>query len=467
MKFIDRREEMKRLERLTERGAAGTVVVWGRRRLGKSRLLTEWCARHGGAYWVADESASAIQREYLAAELESVLPGFSSVEYPDWTVFLDRLSREARQARWRGPLILDEFPYLVASAPELPSVLQRWIDREKRENGLLVAISGSSQRMMQSSVLNSSAPLYGRADEILKLEPILAGYTREAVGLRDPVSLLDYYTCWGGVPRYWELSAPFGRNWEDAVDDLVLSPLGVLHEEVERLLRQEMPSAIPLRPILDAIGLGAHRSSEIAGRLQTSATSITGPLRQLQALAYVRREVPFGQSEKRSKKSVYKLADPFLRLWFRAVAPHRGALSGASKAVRRKLLRNVWPQLRAEAWEELCRQAVPGLAANGRDWLPAGRSWASGGGEWDVVSTSLDGDVMLLGECKSLNKKANKSAVSRIVADVMAKDAPVLRRADSKSKEYWVFLPDLAATKPSLPSNVRLIDGGMVFDALR
>ena len=162
MEFIDRREEIARLERLAARGAAGMAVVWGRRRLGKSRLLTEWCGRHGGAYWVADESASAIQRRYLAAELESVLPGFSSVEYPDWAVLLDRLSKEARQVRWRGPLVLDEFPYLAASAPELPSVLQRWIDREKREGGLLLAISGSSQRMMQSSVLDSSAPLCPR-----------------------------------------------------------------------------------------------------------------------------------------------------------------------------------------------------------------------------------------------------------------------------------------------------------------
>lgn len=95
----------------------------------------------------------------------------------------------------------------------------------------------------------------------------------------------------------------------NAVNDLVLSPLGVLHDEIERLLRQEMPSAIPLRPILDAIGLGANKSSEIAGRLQVPATSITRSLKQLQELGYIWREVAYGESEKRSKKSLYKLAD--------------------------------------------------------------------------------------------------------------------------------------------------------------
>jgi AAA+ ATPase superfamily predicted ATPase len=110
--------------------------------------------------------------------------------------------------------------------------------------------------------------------------------------------------------------------------------IGVLHDEINRLLREEMPSAIPLRPILDAIGLGAHRSAEIAGRLQTSATSLTRSLKQLQELGYVRREVPYGQNEKSSKKAIYKLADPFLRLWFRVVASHRGSLQAASKTAR-------------------------------------------------------------------------------------------------------------------------------------
>jgi AAA+ ATPase superfamily predicted ATPase len=464
MKFIDREEEMGRLDRVAAGSDAALVVVWGRRRLGKSRLLTEWCRKHGGTYWVADESAAAIQRRYLAEEMDAVFPGFSSVVYPDWTALFTRLSSEASQRGWHGPLVLDEFPYLVAVAPELPSILQRWVDREKRTGGVVLALSGSSQRMMMSHVLNSDAPLYGRADEILKIEPLRPGYIGEALPRLTPQAALDFYACWGGVPRYWELAHPFGADHTAAVDELVLSPLGVLHDEIERLLRQEMPSAIPLRPIMDAIGLGAHRSSEIAGRLQTAATSITRSIQQLQSLGYVRREVPFGLNEKRSKKAVYKLSDPFLRLWFNVVASHRGGLQSASKAGRRKLLSRVWPQLRAEAWEEICRDSVPFLRPLNRDWCRAGRYWA--GHEWDLVSTSLEGDTLLLGECKSLSRPARPADINKIVAQLMGKGLPPLKDAEKLSKVYLIFVPAVESPAPSLPPNVHVVEGKQVFSAL-
>ena len=467
MKFIDRKEEMSRLDRMISGGDAGMAVLWGRRRLGKSRLLTEWCGKHAGTYWVADESAAAIQRRYLATELEVVFPGISLVDYPDWKILLDRVSQEAKLRSWRGPLVLDEFPYLVAQAPELPSVLQRWVDREKREGGIILVLSGSSQCMMQSSILNSSAPLYGRADEIIRLEPIMPGYIRSALSIRDPQLALDYYTCWGGVPRYWELSKSFDADQMNAVNDLVLSPLGVLHDEIERLLRQEMPSAIPLRPILDAIGLGANKSSEIAGRLQVPATSITRSLKQLQELGYIWREVAYGESEKRSKKSLYKLADPFLRLWFRVVAPHRGSLQSATKAGRLKFLIDIWPQLRAEAWEDLCRKAVPYLSSSDNEWLSAGRHWVSNGSEWDVVSTSPDASMLLLGECKSLSRDAGQADINKIIKTVMAKETPIFRGVKNMQKKYYIFIPAIASAENIvLPENVYLVDGKKLFDVL-
>ena len=458
---------MKRLERLISGGSAGLVVIWGRRRIGKSRLLTEWCRKCRGSYWVADESSAAIQRSYLAVELESLFPGISLVDYPDWSVFLDRISGEARAKKWHGPLVLDEFPYLVAQAPELPSVLQRWVDSEKMSGGITLVLSGSSQCMMQSSILDSSAPLYGRADEIIRLEPILPGYIKRDLLLSDASQALDFYACWGGVPRYWELAESFGTNQMEAVNDLVLSPLGVFHDEVERLLRQEMPSAVALRPILDAIGLGANKSSEIAGRLQVASTSIARPLKQLQDLGYIRREVSYGENEKKSKKSLYKLADPFLRLWFRVVAPHKGVLQTAGSKSRLRFLTNVWSQLRAEAWEDLCRRAIPSLHFADKDWWPAGRHWVSGGSEWDVVSHSLDSSMLLLGECKSLSRRAGQKDINKIIKIVLAKKNPLIRGNAEMQKKYLIFVPSIDADrKIVVPDNVHIIDGRQIFDVL-
>jgi len=467
MDFINRADEMNRLLQVVKRESPALVVLWGRRRLGKSRLLTEWCQQVNGTYWVADESGPAIQRRYLAEELGAVFPGFADVSYPDWTALLNRLSSEARQINWRGPLVLDEFPYLVSGAPELPSVLQKWVDRENRAGGIVLALSGSSQRMMLDSVLNASAPLYGRADECFKIEPLSPGYIGQAISISNPQSLLDFYTCWGGVARYWELAQPFHDRYRDALDERVLSPLGVLHDEVNRLLREEMPSAMPLRPIMDAIGLGAHRTSEIAARLQTPVTSLSRSLTQLQQLGYIRREIPYGENEKNSKKALYRLSDPFLRLWVTVVAPHRGILQTASKAVRVTWLDRNWSQLRAQAWEELCRMALPHVGLLNHEWQPAGRYWTANQNEWDIVCTSLDNDILLLGECKSLSRSATKTDIEKTIRVLMTKTIPDSIGNRRRQHEYVIFVPSLDKEPGPLPENIHVLDGQRVFDALK
>jgi uncharacterized protein len=467
MDFINRDREMAQLLRISNLKTPSLVVVWGRRRLGKSRLLSEWTQRVGGTYWVADESSAAIQRRYLSEELEPVLPGFSAVTYPDWHRLLNRLSVDARHAGWRGPLVLDEFPYMVAAAPELPSVLQRWIDREKLEGGIVLALAGSSQRMMMDSVLRADAPLYGRADAMFRLEPLSPGHIAAAIHRSEPQAVLDFYTCWGGVPRYWELAAPYEDRYRDALDQLVLSPLGVLHDEINRLLHLELPSAIALRPILDSIGLGAHRMSEVASRLETPATSLSRGLSKLVELGYITRDVPFGENEKRGKRALYRLSDPFLRVWFWMVAPHRGALQTGSPSTRANILDAAWPGLRAEAWEELCRTALPHLRLFGREWKPALRYWRGNESEWDVVSTSLDGKYVVLGECKSLDRPAGIADMDAIIRTVRSKTVPVGIGSHTARREFVIFVPELQNGVSIDVAGISVIDGKRVFDAMR
>ena len=117
-----RRLELKeqQRERLAESAEGGLAVIWGRRRVGKTRLLLEWCRPRQGLYTVADQSAEPVQRRVLAQAAASVLPGFDEVEYPDWRALLRALARAAEAQGWRGPLVLDELPYLVAASPSLP-----------------------------------------------------------------------------------------------------------------------------------------------------------------------------------------------------------------------------------------------------------------------------------------------------------------------------------------------------------
>ena len=451
MKFLDRGEELSRLDRLARRSGGGLAVVYGRRRVGKTRLLLQWCDRHDGLYTVADQSSADIQRRYFARVVARRLSGFADVDYPDWRSLLVRLSAEAHASRWRGPIVFDELPYLVLSSPEIPSILQHWVDHEARHAGLVVAVAGSSQRMMQGLALSADAPLYGRARELLELAPLDAVYLAAALGTRRVGDLIEHYAAWGGIPRYWELAAEEGGTPVQRIERLVLDPLGPLHREPDRLLLEEVPSAVEVRPLLDAIGGGAHRVSEIAGRVGRPATSMSRPLDRLVGMGLVRREVPFGESEKKSRRSLYKIGDPFFRLWFRVVAPNRATLAAGTSRTRLDLLAGLWPALMASAWEELCRWRIPrqrrsaALARSG-PWGPAGRWWKGGMAEWDIVAASMDGKKLLLGEAKWSAKPYTTRSLATEVRALVAKPIPDL---PAKYKRLQVvralFVPDIVA----------------------
>jgi AAA+ ATPase superfamily predicted ATPase len=470
LEFLDRDEELRRLERLTRSG--GLAVVWGRRRIGKSRLLLEWSKQHGGLYTVADQSAAPIQRRYFAVSLAEKFPGFEQVQYPDWRSLLERVSAEAMHQRWRGPLIVDEFPYLAATSPELPSVFQVWVDREAKKASLAVALAGSSQRMMQGLVMGATEPLYGRATEAFHLQPLLAGYLSRALGLALARDVILAYTAWGGVPRYWELMSESGLPLDRAVDHLVLNPLGSLHEEPERLLLEELPPAVALRPILDAIGLGAHRVSEIAARIGEPATSLSRPLQRLLELGLIQREIPFGAASASAKRSLYKIADPFCRMWFRVVAPNRGFLAAAPARSREKLWRKTRPALVSSAWEELCRQWVSlGAARHSAfrdtgDWEPGRRFWHGEGPEWDVVSQTIDERCILLGEVKWSERPVDLPKLRALAKTLLTKGTPPVKGLREKHLFHVVFVPEVTHNAPAEVGGVHVVTGEQVLNEM-
>ena len=403
MKFLDRNDEMRRLDSAL-RGGGAFAVIWGRRRVGKSRLLIEWCRRHDGLYTVADRSAPAVQRRYLAAAVAERFPGFDDVEYPDWRAFLSRLAAEATAANWPGPFVLDELPYLAAADPAIVGALQNWLDAPGHR--LTLVTSGSSVRMMHGTILDGGSPLYGRAAQAFALRPLAAGYLGDVFPRASPSNLIRAYAAWGGMPRYWELAEPFGVDIAAAVDALVLDPAAPLHDEPNRLLQAEMPPAMALRPLLDVIGNGAHRVSEIAGRLGRPASSLAGPIASLVEMGLVRREIPFGSNPRSGKRSLYRIADPFLRLWFRVVAPNRAALADAPRETRLFYWRKHRAALEGEAWEELCRMSTATLhraetPLRGYGPFESGqRYWRGGEPELDVLARSVDGRRLLVGEAK-------------------------------------------------------------------
>lgn len=430
MEFIGRDSEIRRLNR----GLARTdsfSVIWGRRRVGKSRLLIEWCRHCNGLYTVAENTAPEVQRRYLASAVAERFPGFADIEYPSWRALLARLSVEADQLGWPGPFVVDELPHLIAADPGFPSQFQNWLDQPGRN--LCVAVSGSSQSMMHRAVLDASSPLFGRAAESFALRPLRAGFLADAFEFRQISGLVGIYALWGGMPRYWEMAAPFGGDLDEAVDALVLDPSGPLHREPERLLGEEIPPATSLRPLLDVVGAGACRLSEIAGRLGRPTTSLARPIATLMEMGFVRRELPFGSDPRSGKRSLYRIDDPFLRMWFRVVAPQRAALTVSPPESRLRHWHRYKRELEGGAWEELCSAAVPRLHKSDHPlarlgpFEPAQRFWHGSAPQRDIVARSVDGSRVLVGEAKpSLDPKN----AGRLLAGLASASLPGVRDCD-------------------------------------
>ncbi|MFZ1986940.1 MAG: ATP-binding protein [Desulfatitalea sp.] len=398
--FLDRENERLRLAKAFSSAEGTFCCLYGRRRCGKSRLLQESLPKRRSVYFMADEREPNIQRSALAATIARYLPGFDAVRYPDWDSLFARWWREAPMGT---VLALDEFPYLVKSSPELPSVLQRWVD-ENRSRPIHLIIAGSSQRMMMGLVLDANAPLYGRAREIIPVRPLGAGWIGNALQLNREVDLLDAYAFWGGVPRYWELANDSGGGWE-SIRRLVLDPLGVLHNEPNRLLLDDLKETTQAASILALIGQGCHRISEIGARLGKPATSLARPIQRLIELGLVRREQPFGASHMAGKKTLYRLDDPFLGFWFRYVEPNRSRLESGAVASVLKEIQQDFSLHRGQIWEALVRQSIPLLQIEGKEWMPAHRWWGAGTDkiqlEIDLLSESTDRQWLLIGEVKS------------------------------------------------------------------
>src|SRR5215212_2279289 len=308
--FLDRHEEAARFRRLIDRSEGQLGVVYGRRRCGKSRLLREILPPGRSVYYVGDDREASLQRASLATEIGRLLPGFERVTYPGWDALLARWWQEARPGT---VLALDEFPSLVAVAQELPSLLQKYLDREA-ERGIHLLLSGSSQRMMQGLVLDRTAPLFGRATEMLKTSRLPPGWIAEALHLDAPERAVESYAVWGGTPRYWELAGDH-PDLRSALRSLVLSPLGVLSEEPARLLLDDMRDTTQAASILSLIGQGCHRISEIAARLGKPVTTLSRPIQRLQEMDLITREQPFAEESRGGKRTLYKISDPFLRFW--------------------------------------------------------------------------------------------------------------------------------------------------------
>jgi len=192
MDFVNRSNEINRIEQLRLRDESALLILYGRRRIGKTRLLQR-ITNANDIYFIADQSETPLQIRAFATAVSKQVPGFSRATYPDWESFFMTLSERLKK---RVTLIIDEFPYLVKNSPELPSVIQKLFDN-REELSFHLFLCGSSQQMMQKLVLDSAAPLYGRANETIKLMPMNVYWLKQALHCSG-TEAIEEYSLWGG-----------------------------------------------------------------------------------------------------------------------------------------------------------------------------------------------------------------------------------------------------------------------------
>ena len=415
MKFVDRIGETARLRDALSREKSSLVVVYGRRRLGKSTLIKRVLSDRD-VYFIADRSEGQHQRTLLAKVIAQVFSDFDKLTYPDWESMFRAVNYRADK---RFTLCLDEFPYLVEQSPELPSVLQKIVDEKQLKYNLVLC--GSSQNMMYGLFLDSTAPLYGRADEIMRLAPIRLPYIQEALGL-DATAAIEEYSVWGGVPRYWELRES-RSSLDDAMWHNILSGNGALFEEPIKLFQDDVKDIVKTSTIMSYIGTGANRLSEIAGRCDEPATNLSRPLKKLIDLGFLEKDIPFGIDEKNAKKSLYKIADPFMAFYYQFVVPNRSFIELNRRLPIDQALNTHFSEYVSMQWEKMCRDAVTGNLVNGVVYGKAKRWWGSVLNEakkaeqveFDVVAESIDKKYILVGECKWTTQENGKQLTAELL----------------------------------------------------
>ena len=397
MDFLNRKDEIARLNRTFGTNQSKLAVVYGRRRLGKTRLLQQ-VLKKDDIYFIADQRESAIQIESFARLIAAKIEAFDKVTYPDWESLFISLSKRIKKGI---TVFIDEFPYLVKNAPALPGIIQTLVDSRESLSFHLV-LCGSSQQMMQKMVIDHSSPLYGRADEIIKIAPMSVYWLKQALNC-SYAEAIEEYSVFGGVPRYWEIRNE-AATLKEAITRQIFNIHGVLHEEPQRLFLDDTRDAVQMHTLISVIATGAHRLSEISSRLGKPATQLNRPLQKLIELGYIKREIPWNLSIRNTKKTLYKINDPFIHFYYRYVIPNKTSLElGYIDQIYRNVFQKTFSDFSSEAWEEMCRRAIPGLFEK-NIFEPGSRWWGTGINkqpiEIDIVAQSFDKKKILIGEAK-------------------------------------------------------------------
>ncbi len=440
--FVGRSRELEVLDHLWESPQARLLILYGRRRVGKTRLLTHWLQneKKHGLYWVAEPASALTQLRSFSQALLSFIDPEAEVPpeftFSSWELAFRQLAVYAQERRMA--LIIDEVTYLIDVNPDFVGILQKTWDRWLSDSSLLLALAGSQMGLMRKHLLDYEAPLHGRATAQVQLPPLPYGTTKEYFPKYDAVERVILYSMWGGVPAYWERLDPDLPVIENLRRNILPSHAWMVDES--RILLQDFITDLHnYVGIMRAIADGQPAISEISARTGMNSSKASFYLSVLRDTGFVERQVPVSQFGIDSRRGRYFVTDPYLRFFYRFMSAYQSKLALGQTQQMVELIQDGLPSfIQNNSWQELCREWL--LRASSRGHIPVpveevGSEWAKNY-TIDVAGLSEEHKSLVLGDCFWQEGPAGLEAVENLIRKT---SQIVPKKSDSWSIYYVIF----------------------------
>ena len=409
VRFVNRRDELSTLNTLYESRKANLVIVCGRRRVGKTRLLLEFLKGKNGIYFYIPRGGE----ETILSELSKVVEKdfFTGFRFLEFRSFLEYLSRKFEEGTI---VIIDEFQRLSEVEGAISLIQKFWDEKFSQQRAMLI-LSGSSIGLIEKVALKGDAPLYGRRTSTLWLKPLKFMDLQEWFPNFAPEDLVEIYSSFGGTPAYLE-KVDENKSPEENIVNLILKKDGALHDEPEYLLLEELRVPNRYMDILTAISLGKCYLSGISDFTKIKRENLTTYLSSLETLNLISREYPVLTERKKSR---YVLTDPFFKFWFRFVNPNKAVLE---LGLEEKVWNNIKEDFNAylgEVFEEIVKEYIVSKVKSGELEMDAdvlGR-WQNEAEEIDFIAYSSREKEGMLFEIKwkELSYEDAKNIILRLI----------------------------------------------------
>lgn len=413
--FLGREDELAIMEDAYSSRNFEFLVLYGRRRIGKTSLLQEFSRRHRTLLYSAQEKNDSLNLLDFSKSVQSYFDGRFFGAFSDWETAFGYISSKATDSE-RLVLVIDEFPFIAAENPSIKSILQHTIDHEWKEKNIFLVLCGSSISFMEDEVLAHKSPLYGRSTKHIELKAF--DYVQSAAFFPSYSNLekIIAYGILGGVPCYLD-AFDGGLPLEKNVARNILREGAFLKDEPSFLLRQELREPAVYNSIFEAVAGGASRVNDIASKIHEEPQKCSKYLRTLQAIRLMQKCTPCGEDEN-SRKTIYRICDNYFLFWYHFLFEQKSYfdLLGADAAAQEIMQpENLHTHL-GFVFEHICLEYLLRLAKSGRlPFVPAqyGKWWGNNPerrrqDDIDVLLIDRTGARIVIAECKFRNQQFDK-----------------------------------------------------------